>query len=157
MKNSDASKLVYISYIAATAEKVWDALTKNHLRKQWWRGHYMESDWKTGSSFISYFPDGSKEATGKIIEADPPRKLSYESHVEFRTEYETEPSRLTFEIESYPSIVKLKLTYQAGEKLIALSRPGWPAVISSLKSLIETGKALPLVEVFGPERNPAKE
>lgn len=146
----------HVIYIAASPEKVWQALTDAAVTRQWWRGHYPESDWKAGSSITSRFGDGSLEFHGVIRECDPPRRLSYEVlDTPWSEEFSREqPNRLTFVLESFGPLVRLTLINEATEKLVALVRGGWPALLSSLKSLLETGKALPLDVIFGPERNP---
>ncbi len=156
MKGLSQSRIEYVAYIATSPEKIWDALINNEVRKQWWRGHYIESEWKVGSSMTSFFPDGSVEAKGKVVTSEPPLKLSYELETKWSKEFGTDSSRITFEVIPYKTLVKLTLTYEANERLINLTRPGWPAIISSLKTLLELGKPLHLTEVFGAERNPAK-
>ena len=136
-------------YIATTADRLWAALTENDVRRQWWRGHTIESDWTPGGKVTTYLPDGRVELTGTILDADRPRLLAYEGTVEMIPD---EPSRLTFNIEAFPSMVRLTVSYEAGEKLTELASGGWPAVLSSLKSLLETGRPLPLDEVFGEAR-----
>ncbi len=145
----------YVIYIATGPERLWEALVNNALRKQWWRGHYVESAWQPGAELIGYFPDGSVELRGTVLAAQAPQKLVYECRAVWNEESADDLNRLSFEIEAYRSLVRLAFTYEASERLVTLARPGWPAVFSSLKSLLETGKPLDLTEVFGPERNPA--
>jgi uncharacterized protein YndB with AHSA1/START domain len=147
----------YVTYIATSAERLWQALTDNDLRKQWWRGHYVESSYQPGAELTGYFPDGSVELRGRVVAADPGRRLAYEGRAVWHPDLADELNRLTFEIKPYPSMVALTFSYQASEQLVTMAQPGWPAVLSSLKTLLETGKPLDLTEVFGPERNPAKQ
>jgi uncharacterized protein YndB with AHSA1/START domain len=104
-----------------------------------------------------YFPDGSRELQGKVLEAEPPVKLVYEGRAVWSPDLADDPIRLTFEIEAFRSLSKLTFSYEASEQLVEMTTPGWPAVFSSLKTLLETEKPLDLVEVFGPERNPEKQ
>jgi uncharacterized protein YndB with AHSA1/START domain len=143
-------------YIASTAEKVWSALTQNEVRKHWWRGHTVDTDWKPGSELIGRFPDGSLEFKGHVLEAESPRRLAFQvDEVSWSEDLDRDgPSRLAFTLEGFRSLVKLTLRNEARPRMLALVSQGWPAVLSSLKSLLETGTPLPLDEVFGPEGNP---
>jgi uncharacterized protein YndB with AHSA1/START domain len=93
---------------------------------------------------------GKVTDTGVIVEADPPRRLSYtwsNTSEEFRNE---RPSRVTFAIEPYGKLVKLTLVhedFEQGSKMLQGISKGWPAIMSSLKTMLESGQALdvPLV------------
>ena len=152
----ESTTFEYVIYICTTPEKLWAALTLNELRKHWWRGHLVETDWKPGSAITGRFSDGSPEFKGRVLEADQPRKLSWEvEEISWSDEYADEPpSRVSFAIEGFDPLARLTLSNQAAPKLIKLVSDGWPAILSSLKSLLETGNPLPLDVVFGPERNP---
>lgn len=153
-----ANSFEYTVYLRGRPEKVWGALTLNDLRKHWWRGHTVETDWNVGSAITSRFPDGSLEFRGHVLEADRPRSLAFEvDEVSWTDEFEGQgTNRLYFSIESFEPLVRLTLRNEAPPKMLELVKPGWPAVLSSLKSLLETGTPLPLDAVFGPERNPGK-
>jgi uncharacterized protein YndB with AHSA1/START domain len=90
--------------------------------------------------------NGTTTDVGEILEADPPRRLSYTfKHVlddELRNEA---PSKVVFMIEPHGKLVKLTLTHEGfaeGSKLLDGISKGWPAILSSLKSLLESGTAL---------------
>lgn len=134
---------VYAIHIAAAPEKVWQALTDNEFVEQYFPEFRFESDWKAGSP-ISYYANGKLYSVGEIVESDPPRKLVYlwpEPPDERTAEH---PERLTWEIEeSGPGTVMLKITHeQLTEKYFQGVSEGWPAILSSMKSLLETGKTL---------------
>ena len=152
----ESSTFEYTTYICTTPEKLWGALTMNELRKHWWRGHTVETDWQPGSEITSRFPDGSPEFKGRVTESNRPRTLAFEvEEIYWSDEYANErPNRVSFTIEGFSPLTRLTLSNEATPKLIELVRGGWPAVLSSLKSLLETGNPLPLDAVFGPERNP---
>ena len=144
----------YAIYVASRAEKLWDALTINELRRHWWRGHTVETDWKPGSPITGRFPDGSLEFRGRVLEAERPQRLAWEVN-EMTGEFDGEaPGRLEFTLEPFNGLTRLTLRHRASPRMLALVGQGWPAVLSSLKSLLETGIPLPLDLVFGPERNP---
>ena len=82
---------------------------------------------------------------GVILESDPPRRLSYSwspQYEEFRNE---RPSRVTFDLKPFKGQVKLTVVhddFDEGSKVFESISGGWPKVLSSLKSFMETGKGL---------------
>ncbi len=138
---------VYTTYIHATAEQVWHALTDPELTGRFW-GHHQISDWSLGSTLEHVRVDGSEvaDATGTIVEVDPPHRLAFSFDDPTSTEDPTfEPSLVTFEIESDRDIVKLTVTHRrlpSADALQAVSL-GWPTVLANLKTLLETGDVLP--------------
>ena len=152
----ESSTFEYTVYISSTPEKLWGALTLNELRKHWWRGHTVETDWNAGSAITSRFPDGRMEFKGRVLRSERPRMLSFEiEEICWSDAYADErPNRVSFAIQAFGPLVRLTFRNEATPKLLELVRQGWPAVLSSLKSLLETGTPLPLDTVFGPERNP---
>jgi uncharacterized protein YndB with AHSA1/START domain len=142
-------EFVYVTYIETTPEKLWDALTNSEFTERYWWDTRVVSDWKIGSP-VAFESRGKVTDTGVIVVADPPRRLSYtwaNTSEEFRNE---RPSRVTFAIEPYGKLVKLTLTHedfdQESKMLQGISK-GWPAIVSSLKTMLESGQALdvPLV------------
>ena len=149
-------KFVYVTYIATTPEKLWQALTDGAFTERYWFGTRIKSDWTHGAAVI-FLRNDSVYDSGAVLECDPPRRLSYtwsvKSHEEFRGE---RPSRVTFEIEPMTSAdgtkseVKLTVThddFDAGSKVLAAISGGWPVVLASLKSFLETGDALAIAGV----------
>jgi uncharacterized protein YndB with AHSA1/START domain len=137
---------IYVTYIRTTPEKLWEALTNPEFTRKYWYGSHQESEWKAGSSWKLMFADGRVADSGEVLEVDPPRRLVLKWRNEFRPELKAEGyTRCTFEIESEGEIVKLTITHEAGgfNKMIEAVSQGWPRVLSSLKSLLETGAGLP--------------
>ncbi|MGH6790685.1 MAG: SRPBCC family protein [Pseudolabrys sp.] len=143
-------KFVYVTYIRATPEKVWTALTDPQTIRKFWFGITAESDFKPGSSWALKFEDGRTADSGEIIEAIPPKRLVIRWLNEFRPEVKAEGwSRCTMEIEMaeyYPQFggkaVKLTINHELegeGTKFIEAVSDGWPKVVANLKSLLETG------------------
>ena len=138
-------EFVYVTYIGTTAEELWQALTSSEFTKQYWFGAEVRSDWKVGSPFALLL-DGEVTDSGEILEADPPRRLSYSfKHQKFE-ELRGEPiSRVVFTIEPFGSLVRLTVLHDGfveGGKYLGAVSNGWPAILSQLKSLLETGKLL---------------
>jgi len=139
------SQFVYVTYIRTTPEKLWEALIKPEFTKIYWAGTYQKSEWKKGSRWEVYTPDGRLWDDGEIIETDYPRKLVLTwrkvagNFPEMRAEGYT---RLTYELEPLNDAIKLTLTHESdveNSKLIGAVSQGWPMVLASLKSLLETG------------------
>ena len=149
MAKHEKPSFVYVTYIAATPEQVWQALTDGALTRQYWYGRRVESDWKVGSPVTFWYEAEGGEAVsdrGIVLESNLPKRLSYTFHVEFVDELRDEhPSRVGFDIEATGQDAKLTLThdeFDPGSKMLEGIRSGWPAILSSLKSLLETGAPL---------------
>ena len=136
---------VYVTYIATTPEKLWQALTDKAFTRQYWSGTSVESDWTPGAP-VRFVYDGEVHDTGQVLVCEPYRRLSYSWHVEFHEVFSREkPSRVTFEIEPMGPEVKLTIThdeFEPGSKVYEAVGKGWPMILASLKSLLETGRAL---------------
>ena len=138
-------EFVYVTYIETTPEKLWHALTDGDFTERYWFGARLKSDWKVGSTFEMLRGDGTVSDAGKVVEYDPPRRLAY-TFVNLSDKYKDDlPALATFVLEPYGKLVKLTLTHQGfrdGSKFFAGISRGWPAILSSLKSLLETGQPL---------------
>lgn len=137
---------VYVTYIAASAQRVFDAITTPALARQYW-GHENVSDWQPGSSWqhVRANEQRSVELVGKVVESVPPHRLVITWANESQQADPTAYSRVTFAIEPYDEMVKLTVTHDdlvAGSGMARGATNGWPAVLSSLKSFLETGKGL---------------
>jgi uncharacterized protein YndB with AHSA1/START domain/DNA-binding transcriptional ArsR family regulator len=135
---------VYVTYIRASAEQVWQALTDADLTTRYW-GHANVSDWQPGSTWEHRRADGSGavDVVGKVIETEPPRRLvlTFEDSLgESR-----DPSVVTFLVEPHQDIVRLTVTHEnlPNREMLNGISAGWPAVLANLKSLLETGDVLP--------------
>jgi uncharacterized protein YndB with AHSA1/START domain len=142
-----ASRFVYVTYIRTTPEKLWEALLRPEFTRQYWSGVYHEATWKVGEPWKLMIPDGRVGDSGQILEIDPPRRLVVSWRNEFVPELHEEGySRASFLLEPIDSAVKLTVTHEMDKpasKLIDAVSNGWPSLLSSLKSLLETGESLP--------------
>lgn len=140
------SRFDYVIYIRTTPEKLWEGLTSPELTRQYWAETWQESDWKPGSSWRIMIPDGRVGDAGEIVECSPGKRLVVTWENQFVPELKEEgPSRLIYELEPAGSAVKLSLSHtieRENSKLIAAVATGWPALLSSLKSLLETGEPI---------------
>jgi uncharacterized protein YndB with AHSA1/START domain len=142
---SDKPKFVYVIYIASTPDKVFKALTDPGQSARYWFGYEVTSEWKVGAEF-ALVKDGKRWDTGKVLEYDPPRRLSYSFHPEHDGLESEKPSRVVFDLEEINGQVKLTMTHDGFEErsqVLPKVQAGWPSILSSLKSLLETGKELP--------------
>lgn len=143
------SNFLYVTYIRTTPEKLWDALTKPEFNRQYWFGMHQECEWKKGATWKLVFSDGRVADAGEVLEIDPHRKLVLKWRNEFRPELTADGyTRCTFLIEDEDEDGKVKLTVRheaetSTHKMIEAVSNGWPQVLSSLKSLLETGEGLP--------------
>jgi uncharacterized protein YndB with AHSA1/START domain len=140
------STFKYEIYIASTPTKVWKALLEGEFTRQYW-GHTNVSDWQVGSQWEHHPTDGSRGVAivGQVLEAAAPHRLvitwAYPQHRGDRACH----SRVTFLIESIAEMVRLTIIHDELESDSDMQRKvsaGWPRVLSSLKSLLETGRAL---------------
>jgi uncharacterized protein YndB with AHSA1/START domain len=147
---------VYTIYIASTPEKVWQALTSAEFSRQYFFGNAVEIDLKVGGAFIVRAPDGSLHIGGEVFECDPPRKLTVTFNVNWPALIETlGPTLVSYEIEPAGDAVRLTMTEAhdrpLSDDILSGGRQGWPAILSSLKSLLETGVPL-TVQMTPPHR-----
>jgi uncharacterized protein YndB with AHSA1/START domain len=140
------SRFVYVTYIRTTPEKLWQALIGPEFTRQFWGETWQESEWKPGASWRLMLPDGRVGDTGEILEIEPERRLVLTWRNEFKPELRAEGhSRMTYELEKQGDSVKLTLTHEIEKpdsKFIEAVSNGWPTILSSLKSLLETGESL---------------
>jgi len=137
---------VYVVYIATTAEEAWKALTEGDVTGQYW-GYENVSDWKPGSKWEHQRFDASHKVfmTGQVIEVKPPRRLVLSWVAPEDAANRARHSRVTFEIEPIDQMIRLTVTHDELEDRSDMHRSiseGWPRVLSSMKSFLETGRPL---------------
>ena len=147
---------VYTIYIASTPQKVWEALTSAEFSRKYFFGNAVEIDLKIGGAYIVRTPDGAVHISGEVVECDCPRKLAVTFNVNWPELIERLGATLvTYEIEPAGDAVRLTMTEShdrpLDDDILSGGRQGWPAILSSLKSLLETGKPL-IVKMAPPER-----
>lgn len=139
-------RFVYVTYIRTTPEKLWNALIEPEFTRQYWAGTWQESDWKPGSSWRLMIPDGRVGDSGEIVEFQPHKRLVLTWENQFKPELKKEGhSRMTYELEPQGSSVKLTVLHESdypNSQLIRDVSGGWPMILASLKSLLETGEPI---------------
>ena len=147
---------VYVTYIETTAERVWRAIIDPDVTRTYWMGpnaavpaHVNVSDWKPGSRWEHRRADdsGTVDIACRVVESSPPRRLVITWARPTEIEDEARHSRVVFDIEPYGNgLVRLTVAHEDLERdpqMLEGVSGGWPKVLSNLKTLLETGRALP--------------
>ncbi len=147
---------VYTIYIASTPEKVWEALTSAEFSRKYFFGNAVEVELKVGGAYIVRTPDGALHISGEVVECDPPKKLTVTFNVNWPALIEKlGPTLVTYEIEQASDAVRLTMSEShdrpLSDDILSGGRQGWPAILSSLKSLLETGEPL-MIKMSPPAR-----
>lgn len=145
---SQKTSFVYVTYIASTPEAVFAAITKPELCRQYW-GHENVSTWQAGSDWQHVRDNDARpvEIVGKVVESTAPHRLVITWAGASQASNPDAYSRVTFEIEPNANGVRLVVTHdelEAGSGMAAGISKGWPLVLSSMKSYLETGKGFDL-------------
>lgn len=140
------TSFVYVTYIVSTPEKVFEAITRPDVTRRYW-GHENVSDWKPGSKWqhVRANDERTVELVGEVVESSPPSRLVITWANESQASDPDAYSRVTFEIEPYEEMVRLTVSHDdliVGSGMANGVSKGWPIVLSSLKSLLETGQGL---------------
>jgi uncharacterized protein YndB with AHSA1/START domain len=139
-------EFVYVIYIQSTPEKIWQALIDPEMTKEFWGRHRNQSDWKIGSAWRHENYDNASDIAlaGTVVESDPPRRLVLTWARPDETDKDA-ISRVTFDIDEFMGSARLTVTHsELNLEMLRGISAGWPAVLSSLKSLLETGASLPM-------------
>lgn len=145
----ETTSFVYVTYILSTPEKVFEAITKPEVARRYW-GHENVSDWKVGSDWRHIRADENRavQLVGKVMEIEPPKRLVISWANESQQQDPSKTSRVTFEVEPQGDMVRLTVSHdelEAGGGMEKGVRRGWPLVLSSLKSFLETGRAIDIL------------
>ena len=146
---ADKSTFVYVTLIRTTPEKLWEALTRPEFVREYWEGMGIESEWKKGAPWKLVFSDGEVADGGEVIECEKPHRIVLKWRHEFRPEFKAEGDSLcTFEINPTKdkAVIMLEVTHEMNRPnsrfIVEGVSKGWPMILSSLKSFLETGKPL---------------
>lgn len=153
-------EFVYTTYIHTTPERLWQALTDPAFTRRYW-GTTFESDWEVGST-MAWDQGGMvvSDPEQVVLESDPYRRLVYTWHTftpEFADAFGMSAdvvaamagerrSTVAFDIEPAGAMVRLTVVhggFEPGSTVLESVSSGWPEILSSLKTLLETGQPLP--------------
>lgn len=141
------NQFVYVTYIRTTPEELWRALTTPEFARRYWYSASLQSTWAKGAEWKLVFEDGMLADAGHVLEVDPPRLLVLRWRNEWVPENKADGDTICrLEIEPQAEgVVKLTVTHSADRphRHIAAVANGWPKILSSLKTMLETGDSLP--------------
>ncbi|AWC25137.1 SRPBCC family protein [Aminobacter sp. P9b] len=142
----EKTSFVYVTYILSTPAKVFEAITKPDVARRYW-GHENVSDWNPGSKWehVRANDERTVELVGNVIDVSPPTRLVISWANASQAADPASHSRVTFDIDEYEGMVRLTVSHdelEAGSGMANGISKGWPIVLSSLKSFLETGRAL---------------
>jgi uncharacterized protein YndB with AHSA1/START domain len=145
--------IVYTIYIAATPQQVWEALTSVEFSRKYFFGFDVEIEQKVGGAFVIRMPDGAVHISGEVIECVVPSRLTITWNVNWPGLVDKLGVTLvSYDIAETGDAVRLTMTEAhdrpIDDDILSGGRTGWPAILSSLKSVLETGK--PLAVKMGP-------
>lgn len=140
------TSFVYVTYIRSTPEKVFEAIARPEVARRYW-GHENISDWQPGSAWqhVRDNEERTVNVVGKVVDVVPPTRLVITWASPSRADDPAAYSRVTFDIAPYDGMVRLTVSHEeleAGSAMAKGIQQGWPIVLSSLKSLLETGQGM---------------
>ena len=145
----DRPRHVFHVYIRTTPEELWQAITDPEFTQRYFHNSRVESSWRTGDRVV-YWIGGEIAVAGRVVDADPPRRLvttwSFRRNLDYRDD---PPSRVTWEIEPVGNACRLTVVHDdfpSETRTFKSVGSGWPMILSSLKSYLETGEALTLLD-----------
>jgi DNA-binding transcriptional ArsR family regulator len=142
---NDQLRHVYEIYIRTTPVRLWEAITSGEMTHRYFHKTRVESEWKVGSKVIYTSSEGAVAVEGEVRACNPPRELEYTWNVKYDPERSGEqPSIVRWEIEKVDDCCRLTLLHSFAEKseTYRAVKGGWNEILSSMKSLLETGKPL---------------
>jgi uncharacterized protein YndB with AHSA1/START domain len=144
--SKEKTSFVYVTYIRSTPAKVFEAITHPEIARRYW-GHENVSDWRPGSDWqhVRANEERTVELVGKVVEVKPPTRLVMTWANASQATDPNSYSRVAFDVVEYEGMVRLTVTHdelEAGSGMAKGIQQGWPAVLSSLKSLLETGQGI---------------
>ncbi|CAN5673179.1 hypothetical protein BH23CHL7_BH23CHL7_18410 [soil metagenome] len=134
----------YETYIRATPEQVWSAITDPEQTRRYWYSALNRSEWTPGARWTSEDEEGELFLEGEIVEVERPHLLVHTFHVVHEPAAAAElPSLLRWQVTPMGDASRLMLVHeQMGERTVDYTRGGWELILSGLKTLLETGTPL---------------
>ena len=144
-------ELKYVIYVNSAPEAVWHALTSPEGTRAVFFGSELQSTFEIGAPYQYVGPGADGEQTvhvyGHILEFEPNVKMSYSEHPgpSYRDNHAELETRVTLTLETVGETTKLTLVndrWPDDHPSYDSTKESWPMIMSSIKSYVETGKAL---------------
>ncbi|MDH3216473.1 MAG: SRPBCC domain-containing protein, partial [Candidatus Krumholzibacteria bacterium] len=138
---------LYVLYIRTSPDELWDAITNPEMTAMYFHETEVRSDFQVGSTidYLMKHESGDKKSavTGEVLEIEPKKRLV---HTFKFTGNEDPPSVVSYDIEAMEDITKLTVTHDFASETDTYkgTQQGWPRIFSGLKTLLETGRPLPI-------------
>ncbi|MFM2308358.1 MAG: hypothetical protein RLY87_478 [Chloroflexota bacterium] len=143
----DALSFTYVIYIRADIQSVWNALTDPTITQQYWHDTRLESSWAVGDELL-FVRQGEVTDRNTILEFVPPQLLRYTFKPLYPDFAAEAPSRVSMILDDDAGVVRLTLVHDAfppESMVLPAIRMGWPMILSSLKTVLETGTPLVVI------------
>jgi uncharacterized protein YndB with AHSA1/START domain len=128
-------------YLRSTPERVWAVLANPGKVPSERFGMSFLNDWDTRLQFPGRTAEDETDS-----ESAAGRRLTYEwLQTDHLTANDGHPSVVSFELTAMGEVTRLSLVHRyltPDGSYLKVVAPGWPMVLSSLKSLVETGEPL---------------
>lgn len=132
-----------IALIDAPVDKVWDALTKPEIIKQYFFGTDTHTDWKVGGPirFTGEWEGKAYEDKGTVLDFQPKKLISY-SYWSSMSGMEEVPENyvtVTYKLTEEAAHTRITITQSniVDEKTREHSEGNWNMVLRNLKDLLE--------------------
>lgn len=136
---------IYVVYIRSTPQRIWDALLDPDQTEKFWFGGRFKTEPRVGAPLELWSEERGIDFKGEVLECDPPSRLVWTFHHEREPDRSDGPTTVTYEIEQANDSTKLTVTHEGFSDNSSLRRGvsgGWPKLLSSLKTMLETGEPL---------------
>ena len=132
-------------FVRAPIEKVWDAIVDGSRTRQYFFGTAFESSLQPSAPFRYTFPDGTVAVSGRVLEVAKGARLVTTWVIHYDPRCANEETRVDWKLEARGDVTKLTVDHNcdgAPASSAGIRSDGWSIVLSGLKSLLETGRAL---------------
>jgi uncharacterized protein YndB with AHSA1/START domain len=150
---SKRPQAVHLIFIAAPMARIWETLTSETESPKFFFGNRMTFGSAVGEPFQVRGLDGNGHVDGEVLALEPGKRIKVSWKVKAFPDLPV--SEFDFLIEPEGEVCRLTvLEFHLGpvpERFAAMSRDGWALILSSLKTLIETGSPMPNASVKPPE------
>lgn len=138
----DPNRIERHIYIAAPAERVWDALVTPSIASKYFIVPLLEAEPHPGGRIV-YGPEGGPPIVYTVLECDPGKRIVHTFNL---PAFDEPPTRVTYQVEAVGEICKLTLIHEgfpSRNRTFDEVNGGWNFILCNLKTLLETGNSMP--------------